>query len=126
MAVRAKLGNLNLSEETYNLAQEDGLLMLWRFLDDEVMRKVGEVKTCQLLFQKMDEVYLAKGGVEMMTAMFKLVNLKMNKWSEVENYITAFEELVNELANRSHVVVDGGKGGGMQQVWKERSQGGGL
>ena len=53
--------------------------MLWRFLDDEVMRKVGEVKTCQLLFQKMDEVYLAKGGVEMITAMFKLVNLKMNK-----------------------------------------------
>ena len=43
-------------KEAYNLVQVRGLMVLWRYLDDGIIKKLGNVNTIREAFQKLDEI----------------------------------------------------------------------
>ena len=94
-------------KEDYILAQKRGLLILWRYLDGDIIRKLGNVMTVKDLFVNLDAIYQKKGGVELVLLMYKLVNLKMkNSDDGLEKYLGEFQGIVGEMERRGHIVVE--------------------
>jgi gag-polypeptide of LTR copia-type/Zinc knuckle len=91
--------------EKYNDDQEMSLLLMYRYLDGSIIKKLGHVKTARGALEVLDQIYLKKGGVEIVTMMHKLVNLKMTG-VDVESYITEFEGVLSDLEKRGHTVVE--------------------
>ena len=88
-----------------------------------MIKKVEKARLCCELFALMDSIYLDRGGVELLTAMYKLVNLKMDATWNVESYITTFDGLVSEITSRGHEVLELEKAlfllFGIPEVWAQ-------
>ena len=91
--------------DKYNDDQESSLLLMYRYLDGSIIKKLGPVKAARTAFEALDQVYLKRGGVEIVTLMHRLVNLKM-KGIDVESYITEFEGVLSDLEKRGHNMVE--------------------
>ena len=89
----------------YVSGQKRGLLMLWRYLDSDVIKKLGNVITLKQAFEKLDEIYQKKRGVELILLMYRLVHLRMKDVvGGLEKYLGEFQGIVGDMERRGHVV----------------------
>lgn len=91
--------------EKWEESQEKGLLILYRLLDNPVIKKLGKVETAYDAFRKLGEIYEKQGGVEVIVLMHKLVNLRM-RGSDVEAYLTEFDGVMTDIEKRGHNMVE--------------------
>jgi hypothetical protein len=92
--------------ETEWLAEQmRALYMLYTMLDGQVIKKLEGIKLAVEAFKKLDALYIKEGGIEVLTLMFKLFNLRMSG-VEIEKYLATFDELVDGLERRGHKVVE--------------------
>jgi hypothetical protein len=91
--------------DKYNDDQESALLLMYRYLDGSIIKKLGPVRAARTAFEALDQIYLKRGGVEIVMLMHKLVNLRM-KGTDVESYLTEFEGVLSDLEKRGHNMVE--------------------
>jgi hypothetical protein len=91
--------------DKYNDDQDCALSLLYRYLDGSIIKKLGTLKSAREAFMALDNIYLKRGGVEIVLLMHRLVNLKM-KGTDVEGYLTEFEGVLSDLEKRGHNMVE--------------------
>jgi hypothetical protein len=87
--------------ELYDSEQRQGLYILYKYLDGDVLGKIQEEKTVIGAIKKLDGIYLKKGGINIILDMHRLVNIRM-KNGDVEQYIIDFEEVFRNLKAHGH------------------------
>jgi gag-polypeptide of LTR copia-type/Zinc knuckle len=85
--------------------QENALLLMYKYMDGSIIKKLGHAKWAKDAFTALDQIYLKKGGVEIVSLMYKLVNLRM-RGGDVESYISEFDGVLSDLEKRGHKVVE--------------------
>ncbi len=70
-----------------------------QFVDENVLNHIADVDSAQTLWQKLEELYARKEGVNKMLLIKKLMHLRYNDGTRMTDHLSSFQGVVNELGS---------------------------